>query len=64
MLLHQGSGYRIEEGFVEIIGGVRLRIIGWGRRYDEYDNREAKLVYRDNKMMLWISKKIHRLKPY
>jgi hypothetical protein len=28
MPLHQGSGYRVKEGYVEIIGGVRLRIIG------------------------------------
>ncbi|MDT7888825.1 MAG: hypothetical protein RQ885_07600 [Desulfurococcales archaeon] len=28
MLLHQGSGYRVKEGYVEIMGGIRLRIIG------------------------------------
>jgi predicted transposase len=28
MLLHQGSGYRVKEGYVEIIGGIKLRIIG------------------------------------
>jgi putative transposase len=28
MLLHQGLGYRVKEGYVEIIGGIRLRIIG------------------------------------
>ena len=28
MLLHQGTGYRVKEGYVEIIGGIRLRIIG------------------------------------
>jgi hypothetical protein len=37
MMLHQGSGYRIEEGYVEIIGGVRLRIIGLDRGYDDYE---------------------------
>jgi len=25
MLLHPGSGYRVKEGYVEIIGGIRLR---------------------------------------
>jgi hypothetical protein len=35
MLLHHGSGYRIEDGYVEIIGGIGLKIIGWDRRYDE-----------------------------
>ena len=52
MLLNQGSGYRVKEGYVEIIGGTKLRIIGWDRRYDGYENGEARLVYRDNKMML------------
>jgi len=64
MLLHQGQGYRIEDGYVEIIGGIRLKIIGWDRRYDQYENGEARLVYRDGKMMLWISKRIPRPKPY
>jgi IS605 OrfB family transposase len=64
MLLHQGSGYRVKEGYVEIIGGIRLRIIGLDKRYDDYDNREARLVYRDNKMILWISKRVPKPKPY
>jgi IS605 OrfB family transposase len=64
MLLHHGSGYRVKEGYVEIIGGIRLRIIGWDRRYDGYENGEARLVYRDGKMMLWISKKISKPQPY
>jgi putative transposase len=64
MLLHPGSGYRVKDGYVEIIGGVKLKIIGWDRRYDGYENGEARLVYRDNKMMLWISKKIPKPEPY
>jgi putative transposase len=64
MLLYQGSGYRVKEGYVEIIGGIKLSIIGWDRRYDQYENGEARLVYRGDKMMLWISKKIPRPKPY
>jgi hypothetical protein len=28
MLLHQGLSYRVKEGYVEIMGGIRLRIIG------------------------------------
>jgi hypothetical protein len=51
MLLHPGSGYRVKEGYVEIIGGVKLKIIGWDGRYDGYENGEARLVYRDNKMI-------------
>jgi hypothetical protein len=64
MLLHQGSGYRIKEGYVEIIGGIRLKIIGWDRRYDEYENGEARLVYRGGEMILWISKSILKQKQY
>jgi len=64
MLLHPGSGYRIEDGYIEIIGGVKLKIIGWDRRYDGYENGEARLVYRGDKMILWISKKIPRPEPY
>jgi hypothetical protein len=52
MLLHPGSGYRVKDGYVEIIGGIKLRIIGWDRRYDGYENREARLGYRGNKMIL------------
>jgi len=64
MLLHPGSGYRIEDGYVEIIGGIRMKIIGWDRRYDDYENREARLVYREGEMVLWISKRIPRPEQY
>jgi len=64
MFLHPGSGYRIKDGYVEIAGGIKLRIIGWDRRYDGYENGEARLVYRDGKMMLWISKKVPKPKAY
>jgi putative transposase len=64
MLLHPGQSYWIRDGYVEIAGGIKLRIIGWDRRYDQYENGEARLVYRDGKMMLWISKKIPKPKPY
>jgi IS605 OrfB family transposase len=64
MLLHQGQGYRVKEGYVEIIGGVKLKIIGWDGRYDEHENREARLIYKEGKMILWISKRIPRPKQY
>jgi len=64
MLLHQGSVYRIEDGHVEIIGGIRMKIIGWDRRYDQYENREARLVCREGEMVLWISKRIPRPEQY
>jgi IS605 OrfB family transposase len=64
MLLHPGQSYWIRDGYVEIIGGIKLSIIGWDRRYDGYENGEARLVYRDGKMILWISKRIPKPKPY
>jgi len=64
MLLHPGSGYRVKEGYVEIIGGIKLRIISWDRKYDGYENGETRLVYRGDKMILWISKKIPKPQPH
>jgi len=62
MWLTYGAGYRIRNGYVEIIGGYRLRIIGWDRRYDNYEDREARLVYRGNKMFLMVTKRIPKPK--
>jgi len=64
MILHPELSYRIKDGYVEIIGGIRLKIIGWDRRYDNYENREARLVYRRDKLFLWISKRIPKPKKY
>jgi putative transposase len=64
MWLYPGQSYWIRDGYVEIAGGIKLKIIGWDRRYDEYENGEARLVYRGDKMMLWISKKIHKPQPH
>jgi transposase len=64
MWLYPGQSYWIRDGYVEIAGGIRLKIIGWDGRYDGYENGEARLVYRDDKMILWISKRIPRPEPY
>jgi IS605 OrfB family transposase len=64
MLLHPELSYRIKDGYIEIIGGIRLRIVGWDRRYDNYDNREARLVYKRDMMILWISKRIPKPNKY
>jgi len=64
MLSHHGSGYRVKDECVEIIGGIKLKIIGWVRRYDHYEDREARLVYRGRRMVLWIFKRMLRLKQY
>jgi len=63
MWLTPHYGYRIKDGYVEIAGGYRLRIIGWDRRYDAYENREARLVYRDGKMFLMIAKRVPKPSP-
>jgi IS605 OrfB family transposase len=64
MWLYPGQSYWIRDGYVEIAEGIKLRIIGWDRRYDDYENGEARLVYRGDKMMLWISKKISKPQPH
>jgi putative transposase len=64
MWLYPGQSYWVRDSYVEIAGGIKLSIIGWDGRYDGYENGEARLVYRDGKMILWISKKIPRPKPY
>jgi len=64
MWLTHEIGYRIREGYVELIGGLKLKIIGWDRRYDQYENREARLVYRDGELYLMVSKKIPKPSKY
>jgi len=56
------KGYRIKGEYVELIGGYKLKIIGYDRRYEEYENREARLVYRDGELYLFIFKKISKPK--
>ena len=48
---------------VNVSAGFRLNIIGWDKRYDKYENREARLVYRDGKMFLMIAKQIPKPEP-
>ena len=52
--------YRIRGEYLEILGGFRLRIIGWDRRYDSYPNKEARLLFRNGEFVLCISKRIPR----
>ncbi|MEM3978383.1 MAG: RNA-guided endonuclease TnpB family protein [Fervidicoccaceae archaeon] len=58
------QSYRIRDGCVEVLGGYKLRIIGWDRRYDAYPNREAKLVFKDGKFILGISKRVPKPAKY
>jgi len=50
MWLTHELGYRVKGDRVELAGGYRLRIIGWDRRYDDFPNREARLVFREGRV--------------
>ena len=62
--LTHNCSYRVKGEYVEIIGGFKLKIIGWDRRYDSYPNREARLVFRDGKFILYVSKRIPKPTKY
>ncbi len=64
MWLEHEKGYRVKGGYVELIGGYRLRVIGWDRRYDDFPNREARLVFRDGRFDLYIFKRVPRPAKY
>jgi hypothetical protein len=46
------------------LGGYRLRIVGWDRRYDQYPNGEARLMYKEGKFFLMIFKRVPRPSKY
>ena len=58
MWLSPGASYRVKDGHVEILGGLRLRAEGWDRRYDQYPSREARLVYRGGALYLYVAKQV------
>ena len=62
--LTYGQSYRVKREYVEVLGGFRLRIIGWDRRYDQYDTREARLIFRDGKFILYISRRVPKPSKY
>jgi IS605 OrfB family transposase len=64
MWLKHEQGYRVKGDYVELPGGYRLGIIGWDRRYDDFPNREARLVFRDGRFDLYITKKVPRPAKY
>jgi len=64
MWLTHGLGYRVKGGYVELIGGYRLRIISYDRRYDDFPNREARLVFRDGEFTLYVFKRVPRPAKY
>ncbi|NAZ38729.1 MAG: IS200/IS605 family element transposase accessory protein TnpB [Acidilobus sp.] len=64
MWLTHKLSYRVKGDRVELIGGYRLRIIGWDRRYDDFPNREARLVFRDGEFTLYVYKHVPRPAEY
>jgi len=62
-LMHE-EGYRVKGDYVELIGGYRLRVIGWDRRYDNFPNRDARLVFRDGRFDLYVTKRAPRPAKY
>jgi IS605 OrfB family transposase len=62
--LTHGYSYRVRDGYVEILGGFRLRVVGWDGRYDDYPSGDARLLLKDGKFILEISKRIPKLPKY
>jgi putative transposase len=62
-LTHMQS-YRVRDGHVEILGGCRLRVIGWDRRYDNYPSGDAVLLLKDGKFILGVSKRVPKPAKY
>jgi IS605 OrfB family transposase len=62
-LTHKYS-YRINGNCVELLGGHRLEVIGWDMRYDNYPNGDARLLFKDGKLVLEVSKHIPRPRKY
>jgi IS605 OrfB family transposase len=56
--------YRVKDGYVEILGGFKLEIIGWDKRYDSYPSGDAMLVFKDNKLVLEVSKHVSKPVKY
>jgi IS605 OrfB family transposase len=62
-LTHKYS-YRINGNHVELLGGYRLEVIGWDMRYDGYPSGDARLVFKDGKLVLEVSKHIPKPQKY
>jgi putative transposase len=56
--------YRVKDGYVELLGGYKLRIIGWDKRYDVYPSGDATLLFKDSKFILGISKRVPKPAKY
>jgi IS605 OrfB family transposase len=56
--------YRVKDGYIELLGGYRLRVIGWDRRYDDHPSGDARLLLKDDKFVLGISKRVPKPAKY
>jgi len=56
--------YRVKDGYVEFLGGYKLRIIGWDKRYDVYPSGDAILLFKNGKLILEVSKRVPRPAKY
>ncbi|MCC6009563.1 MAG: hypothetical protein LM588_01005 [Fervidicoccaceae archaeon] len=56
--------YRVKGGYIELLGGYRLRIIGWDKRYDVYPSGDAILLFRDGGFILEVSKRVPKPAKY
>jgi putative transposase len=56
--------YRVRDGYVELLGGYKLRIIGWDKRYDIYPSGDARLLFKDGEFILGISKRVPKPAKY
>ena len=50
--------YRVRDSYVELLGGYKLKIIGWDKRYDDYSYGDARLLFKDGKFILEVSKRV------
>jgi IS605 OrfB family transposase len=56
--------YRVKGGYVELLGGYKLRIIGLDKRYDVYPSGDARLMLKDGKLILEVSKRVPKPAKY
>jgi len=54
------DAYRVRDGYLYVTGGYMARIVGMEERYREGERKEAKLVYRNGDMYLYIAVEVPR----
>ncbi|MEM3978365.1 MAG: RNA-guided endonuclease TnpB family protein [Fervidicoccaceae archaeon] len=56
--------YRVKDGYVELLGGHKLRIIGWDKRYDVYPSGDSRLLLKEGGFILEVSKRVPKPAKY